>query len=253
MWSRRFWAFELIVILDAHLGPFLMDDVGEDGVSVALFDVVAGPVVGELVPGFLAGHALLDPLRAAALFLPGLAGAIEGTGRIGEFLHAFVADFCEPEFDGFGFGTGDALDEAEEGFGSGDGGLVILPVGCGHLQLVTICNQLAAFLFEPVFEDFPVVLGRLVVRLLGEDLDDVHDGEPPGFGFLVIDAANFVAFENGEVLVHVEGRLGWINLAGKEAETKCEVPESVHENAKKFSVGVNREVPEKHNTGGRAE
>ena len=44
-------------------------------------------------------------------------------------------------------------------------------------------------------------------ELLGEDLNDVYDGEPPGFGFLVIDAADFVAFEDGEVFVHGEGRL----------------------------------------------
>jgi len=49
---------------------------------------------------------------------------------------------------------------------------------------------------------------------------DVHDGKPPGFGFLVIDAADFVAFENGEVFVHGSGRL----------ETDGTL-ESVHENA----------------------
>ncbi len=43
-----------------------MDEVGEDGELLPLFDVVGGPVVGEFVAGLLAGHALGDPLFAAA-------------------------------------------------------------------------------------------------------------------------------------------------------------------------------------------
>jgi hypothetical protein len=70
-----------------------------------------GPVIGELVARFLPGHALLDPFGAAALFLPRLAGADERPGGVGHFLHSLVADLRQPEFDGFGLGAGDALDE----------------------------------------------------------------------------------------------------------------------------------------------
>jgi hypothetical protein len=63
--------------------------------------------------------------------------------------------------------------------------------------LVTICNQLASFLAESVFQNLPVVSGGLVIGLLGENLDDVHDREKPGFGLLVVEAADFALLEDG--------------------------------------------------------
>jgi hypothetical protein len=33
--------------------------------------------------------------------------------------------------------------------------------------------------------------------MLGENLNDVHDGKEPGFGFIVVNAADFVFFKNG--------------------------------------------------------
>ena len=90
-----------------------MDDIGENGVFLALLYVVFDPIVGELIAGFLAGHALLNPLVAAAMLLPHLAGTVEGQSRVGHFLHPLVTDFGQPEFDRLGFGAGDALDEAE--------------------------------------------------------------------------------------------------------------------------------------------
>ena len=44
--------FDGLVILNRDIGPFLMNDVGENGEFLALPDVVIGPVVGELVPCF---------------------------------------------------------------------------------------------------------------------------------------------------------------------------------------------------------
>ena len=76
-------------------------------------------------------------------------------------------------------------------------GEVVLAVGSGQFQLVTICNQLTSFLGETVLQNLPIVPSSAGVRLLGEDLDDVHDREKTGFGFLIVEAADFAIFENG--------------------------------------------------------
>ena len=76
-------------------------------------------------------------------------------------------------------------------------GEVVLAVGSGQFQLVTICNQLTSFLGETVLQNLPIVSGSVVVRLLGEDLDDVHDRENLSLGFLIVEAADFAIFENG--------------------------------------------------------
>ena len=109
-----------------------------------------GPVVGEFVAGFLPGHALLNPLLAAAMFLPGGAGAFEGAGGVGHLLHPLVTDFGQPEFDRLGLGAGNALDEAKQGLGIGNIGEVAFAVGSGQFQLVTIRHLLTAFLVEPL-------------------------------------------------------------------------------------------------------
>ena len=110
-----------------------------------------GPVVGEFVAGFLSGHALLNPFVAAAMLLPGGAGTFEGAGGVGHFLHPLVAGFGKPEFDRLGFGTGNALNEAQQGFDIGHVGEVAFAVGGGQFQLVTICHQLTSFLPQPLF------------------------------------------------------------------------------------------------------
>ena len=56
----------------------------------------------------------------------------------------------------------------------------------------------------------------------------------PSFGFLVIDAADFVAFEDREVFVHGVGRL--------KPDVKLGSLESVHQNSIDVSVGVKREL-----------
>ena len=63
--------------------------------------------------------------------------------------------------------------------------------------MVTICNQLTSFLGETVLQNLPIVPGSVGVRLLGEDLDDVHDREKLSLGFLIVEAADFAIFENG--------------------------------------------------------
>ena len=76
-------------------------------------------------------------------------------------------------------------------------------VSCGHFQSVTICHRLTSFFRQSLLELVPILPGGLKIRLLREHLNDVHDRKPPGFGFCVIDATDFVAFEDGEVFIHV--------------------------------------------------
>ena len=166
--------FQVLVGFHADTTPFLMDEVGEDGVFLAFFDIMLGPIVGEFVAGFLAGHALLDPLVTATVFLPGGASAFEGERGIGNFLHPLVADFGQPEFDRFGFRAGHTLDEPQQGLGSGDIGEVVFAVGGRQFQSVTICHRLTPFLAEPLFQLVPVLPGSLEIRLLGEDPGDAH-------------------------------------------------------------------------------
>ena len=202
-----FETFQNLVGIDADAAPFLMDEVGEDGVFIAFLDVVRGPIVGEFVAGFLPGHALLNPLVAAAMLLPGGAGAFEGTGGVGHFLHPLVADAGEPEFDRLGLGAGNALDEAQEGLGIGDVGEAHFTVVGGQFEPVTICHQLTSLFVQALSELVPVFSGGLVIGLLGEYLDDVHDGEEPSLGLFVVEAADSVSLKNGQVFFH---NGGWI-------------------------------------------
>jgi hypothetical protein len=111
-----------------------MDDVGQDGVFIALLDVVRRPVVGEFIPGLLPGHPLLNPFLAAAMLLPHGAGAFEGAGGIRDLLHPLVPDLGEPEFDRLSLGAGHALDEPQQGLGVGHVGEVTLAVGGWQFQ-----------------------------------------------------------------------------------------------------------------------
>ncbi len=84
-----------------------MNDIGENGKFLALLDLMVGPVISELVACFLTGHALLNPLVAAALLLPGFADAVERQCRVSNFPHAFVSHFGKPQLDGLGLRTKD--------------------------------------------------------------------------------------------------------------------------------------------------
>ena len=156
----------------------------------------------RIVAGFLPHQPLLNPFGAATLLLPRLAGAGERPGGVGHFLHPLVADLGQPKLDRFGLGTGNALDEAQKGFSRGRVGEITFAVGGGQFQLVTICNQLTSLLVESVLQDFPVILGQLVIRLLRQHLNDVHDGKPPSLRRFVVMAADLMTFKNGEVFVH---------------------------------------------------
>lgn len=133
---------------------------------------------------------------------PEFTGAVQGQGRVGQFLHAFVAHLGQPELDGLGLGAGNGLDQAEEGFRGGDIGEVLLAIRSGELQSVTICNHLTTFLRQSAFQDLPVVSGGLVIRLLDEHLKDVDYREPPGSGGFVMDPADLVLFEEGGFRCH---------------------------------------------------
>ena len=103
----------------------------------------------------------------------------------------------EPKFDRFGLRAGNALDEAQQCFGTGDVGESLLAILRQHFQPVTICNRLTSFLAKTDFQNLPVVSSELKAGLLGEDLDDVHDREKPSLSRLVVDAADPVSLKNG--------------------------------------------------------
>jgi hypothetical protein len=51
----------------------------------------------------------------------------------------------------------------------------------------------------------------LEIGLLGEDLDNVHDGEKPSLGLLIVEAADFAFLEDGGDDFH-----GWQVEKGKD-------------------------------------
>ena len=103
---------------------------------------------------------------------------------------------------GVSFGAGDGLDQAQQGFGSGHVSEVVFAIRSGQFQSVTVCHRLTSLLGKSLFQLVPVLPGGLKVRLLGEDLDDIDDGEEPCVGLFVVDAADGVAFERGGDDVH---------------------------------------------------
>jgi hypothetical protein len=54
-------------------------------------------------------------------------------------------------------------------------GQIHLAVLSLELQLVTICNQLRTFLFETVFQYFPIISGPVAIRLLSQRLDYINN------------------------------------------------------------------------------
>lgn len=112
---------------------------------------------------------------------------------------------ADGELDRFGLRAGDALDEAQEGLRIGHIGEALLAVLRCQFEPATVCHQLTTFLGKPLFQLVPVFSGRLKIRLLGKDFHDVHDGEEPRLGFLIVNAADFVSLKNGEVFFHSNG------------------------------------------------
>lgn len=91
-----FQALDVLMLFHTHARPFLVNDVGERGKFMTAFYIVFAPVVGQFVAGFLTRHALLNPLVAAAMLLPSVAGAVERQGWVSYFLHPLVAYFGQP-------------------------------------------------------------------------------------------------------------------------------------------------------------
>lgn len=192
-----------VVRFHIHFGPFLMNDVGQNRVFLARLDVVIRPIIGQLVARFLPGHALLDPLLAAPVLLPGGAGAIQRQARVGHFLHPLVAHLRQPQLDRLGLGAGHRLHQAQQGFGGGDIGQALLAVLGGHFQLVTVCYQLAAFLVQTTFQHLPVFSGGLIVSRLRQHPNNVDHRKQPRLSRLVIHAADCMRFKNGWLGLHV--------------------------------------------------
>jgi hypothetical protein len=111
----------------------LEDFSGEDGVFEFLPVAAFLPSVGQFVADGDAAHAPHDP-RVGVTF-----GELEGASAFGgefgifDFLHAFIAHFGEPAFEGLGLGTGDGLDQAENAFGM-PADEFLRATGCGELQ-----------------------------------------------------------------------------------------------------------------------
>lgn len=66
---------------------------------------------------------------------------VKAGGEFGvfDFFQAFIADFGEPEFEGFGLWGGDGLDEAKHAFGVRGANGADLAVGTWHGYQGTVC------------------------------------------------------------------------------------------------------------------
>lgn len=122
---------------------------------------------------------------------------INTQARVGHLLHALVAHFRQPELDGLSFRAGHRLDQSQQGLGGGHVGLAQLTVVSGHFQLVTVCHQLTSFLGQPLFQFVPILARGLVVRLLGQGLDDVVYGEPPRLRGIIVETTDLMLLEEG--------------------------------------------------------
>jgi hypothetical protein len=65
-------------------------------------------------------------------------------------------------------------------------GFPVLASSYSRARLEILSPLMAALLFsfflaESILQNLPVVPSGLVIMLLGENLNDVHDGEEPGF------------------------------------------------------------------------
>ena len=193
----------------------LGDFGGEDGVFEFLPEAAFLPFVGQFVTDGDAAHALLDP-RVGVTF-----GEVEGASALGgefgifDFLHAFIADFSEPAFEGLGLGTGDGLDQAENAFGM-PADEFLRATGRGELQ------SKGGGKLPPPFEAVGQGGGQVVPPLeclgeggvaathilevacrvggVGERGDDVDDDEPPLVG--VEGFADFLFLEEGDSGFH---------------------------------------------------
>lgn len=142
--------FEVFIFRGRHAKRGLADFGGEDGKVALLLNAALFPFVREFIADRDASHPLLDPSFGVAFLLVDGPHPFGGEFGIFDFLHTLKAHPREPEFEGFGFGRRDGLDEPKQLLGIRDIGEALLPVGRGHFQSVTICNGLAATLLVVV-------------------------------------------------------------------------------------------------------
>jgi len=135
-----------------------------------------------------AAQAFFDPVfRVAFLFVDG-SHAFGGEFGVFDFLKALVADFGKPELGGFCLGRRDGLDEAHELLGVSDIRHALLSVVGVHFQPVTTCNGFVSFIFKKLLHHPPIDLG---IGTLGQDGDNIDDGEHPFFLVGVPSATDF--------------------------------------------------------------
>jgi hypothetical protein len=89
------------------------------------------------------------------------------------------------------------LDDAQQGFGGGNVGQVVLAVSGRQFQSVTACHRLTTLFGKTPSELVPVFPRRLVVSLLCQHLHHVNHREPPRLGAFVKHAADGLAVELG--------------------------------------------------------
>ena len=65
-----------------------------------------------------------------------------------------------------------------------------------QFQSVTFCNRLTAFFAQPIFQDLPILSRCLKIRLLEQNLDNIHHKKIPSFGFRVVHTTDFEVFKN---------------------------------------------------------
>ena len=59
------------------------------------------------------------------------------------------------------------------------------PATVPHFQLVTVCHQFTAFLFQALFQLVPVFSPGVVVRAVCQNTDQIHNGEVPFLSFRI--------------------------------------------------------------------
>jgi len=65
-----FQTFQIFMLSDSQIRPFLMDNVRENREFVFFFDIIFTPIISQLVPCFLPHHSLLNPFFASPQALP---------------------------------------------------------------------------------------------------------------------------------------------------------------------------------------
>lgn len=145
------------------------------------------------------------------------------------FPHPLVADLGEQELEQLCFGTGHALDKPPQSLSTGDVSEVVLAVGGGEFQAVTICHRLKSFPSETA----PSACSSIF--WLAKNLSEAHDREKPEFRLLAVESTDFAIPENGGDDFHSDGDSteelsvqrakldGFENIVGTDLHRTCQV------------------------------